>query len=376
MTKNRLEFKRHADFSLAVFDNLASFSGALLDGRGDFQDARFSEVTFAHAEFGDRASFDRASFRGFAGFGDTGFDQPVSFQSADFRDRTDFGVARFDTGGDFSAAQFAKGASFLGAEFTAPVPRKGEGEQEAASFNSVASAGSLDFTFAKFISKSRKTGVIALFDDVVCSRSLIFRKTQFPNEDSLSMTRLQVSDLVLDVGVVRQVGSHRRDVLKSIEDSAKARDDLAVANKAEYELRVLESKRYGFPWHQLDYVFFRGVAGYFVRPFRPLLVLVILASLVAIGRYAYERGGRAGERAAAALRLGRWQSAGRQCGDFLTCLLDAFALAGPRWRASREGPIALGDRVQAIAYRLLLVCAIIGLANSNPTLRKMVDTLL
>lgn len=363
------------DFSLAVFEDIASFSGATFTGTAAFGDARFLDVSFARAEFSAMAGFARTSFRGIANFNGTFFDESATFDDADFRARTDFAVSVFGRGATFSGAQFASGASFLAAEFNAPK----SGEEDAASFDSVTSAGNLDFTFTDFKSPARKPQEIAVFDDLVCGKSLVFRTTGFPPDDSISMTRLQVTDLVLDVATVRQVapgdnGSDQESVLRTIENSAKTRDELGVANDAHYELRVRASKRYGATLHALDYVFYRGAAGYFVKPFRPLLLLGAIATLAAMARYLRIRTKPEIDSSRGRLRI-RWRAAQVRCADFLTCLLDTFALAAPRWRSTREGDVGLGERVQAILYRLLLVCALLGLANSNPTLRNMVDTL-
>jgi hypothetical protein len=58
----------------------------------------------------------------------------------------------------------------------------------------------------------------------------------------------------------------------------------------------------------------------------------------------------------------------------MTCFLDKFGLVRPQRSEGNESP-PLGRRLESFAYRLLVVCAILGLANSNPTLRQMVDTL-
>jgi hypothetical protein len=51
-----------------------------------------------------------------------------------------------------------------------------------------------------------------------------------------------------------------------------------------------------------------------------------------------------------------------------------LALVGRR-RSDRDGSESSGRRLEIVAYRLLVVCALLGLANSNPTLRQMVDAL-
>jgi hypothetical protein len=55
-------------------------------------------------------------------------------------------------------------------------------------------------------------------------------------------------------------------------------------------------------------------------------------------------------------------------------LLDTLALVGRR-RSDGESGDSSRRRLEILAYRLLVVCALLGLANSNPTLRQMVDAL-
>ena len=44
-------------------------------------------------------------------------------------------------------------------------------------------------------------------------------------------------------------------------------------------------------------------------------------------------------------------------------------------RIGRRTRPTVGERIEVFVYRLLLACAALGLANSNPTLREMFDTL-
>jgi uncharacterized protein YjbI with pentapeptide repeats len=372
-------FRKPTVFSLAVFDDLVSFGRTRFCAGADFRDTRFSDATFSGTWF-KTAAFARASFRGAALFNDAHFDGHGSFEEADFRLRADFARARFSDGGDFHAARFGQGASFLVSKFSV------KDADEAASFQDAVSSGDLNFTFATF------SGEIATFSGFVSSGSLLFRDAEFDDANGMTMDQLQVRDLVLDVAAVKGISEkkQRSAVLGMIEESAKQRGDLATANDAHYKLRELRSEGYNAFWAALDYVFYRGIAGYFVRPLRPLLVLAVIATLVALVRTrappkasttesAEEEPPRprappeSGKDQSTRPRL--WRRAGRRCGTFLGCLLDTLAIAGPRWRGGgRE--LELYERLEVVTYRLLVVCALIGLANSNPTLREMLDSLL
>jgi hypothetical protein len=58
---------------------------------------------------------------------------------------------------------------------------------------------------------------------------------------------------------------------------------------------------------------------------------------------------------------------------FLEGFLETLALIAPRRGDPGDRP---ARRVEVFIYRLLVVCALIGLANSNPTLRQMFDAIL
>jgi pentapeptide repeat protein len=374
--EKRVVFAQRADFSLALFSDLSSFSGAVFGNDAVFRDARFSDVTFASANFSDDAALERATFRGAAVFNNVTFGGAANFSDSDFRKRADFSLARFDGGGVFTRAQFGEDASFLGGTMTAPSR-----SAEAARFDDVAATGNLNFTFVEFnvaSDRGRYEAALAVFSDLVCGGSLVFRNATFAKDRVLEMERLQARDLVLDVDTVKLINGEddQRAVLQMIENSGKARGDLAAANDAHYALRADRSKDYSTVGRALDYVFYRGVAGYFVRPMRPLVVLVVvvaLFSLVSVIR-AYRRREPGSAAAVPVSRRRRaWSSTTGRCSDFLTCFLDKLGLVRPQ-RTDGDSP-PLGRRLESFAYRLLVVCAILGLANSNPTLRQMVQTL-
>jgi hypothetical protein len=123
----------------------------------------------------------------------------------------------------------------------------------------------------------------------------------------------------------------------------------------------------------LDKVFYRGIAGYFVRPFRPLLTLLALAVFFSLMRYVRQpvtRPSIEGSHLHTILR-----SAGTRGASFANCFFDTLASIG-RGGSSRDGqPPGAAARIEILTYRVLLACALIGFANSNPTLREMFDTL-
>jgi hypothetical protein len=164
-------------------------------------------------------------------------------------------------------------------------------------------------------------------------------------------------------------------VLGLIESSAKARGDLGVANDAHYERKVLESQQDNWLEHGLDFVFFRTIAGYLVRPLQPLAALLILAAIttgIHVGRRGWPH--PAPTRAGARHRI-RQQI--RRARRILSPLGDAYfqtlILVVPgRSSSADERPARW---IEALMYRLLFVCVLLGFANSNPTLRQMLDAI-
>lgn len=362
-------FERRTDFSLAVFDDLASFAGSEFLAESVFRDTRFADSTFATAVFSGTTSFERASFRGPTTFNAVEFEATAVFEEADFQHRTDFSLARFEQGGIFTAAQFGSGVTFLAAEFVSTSTTS-----EAAAFDSAASAKNMDFTFTVFGSQSPRPQVIAIFDDVVIAGSLVLRDPQVPKNDRLHMKRVQVTNLIMDVDLAKQVenDNDRRKALQLIEESAKTRSELGVANDAHYELRVLQSEDFRGFKRFLDHRLYRDVGGYLVRPARPLVVLLAVVLFATAVRLIVRR-------RIVQVTAGKfWRRAPGwtwgQCGNALTCLLDTFARVSPRW-SSGGSSLVLVERFELIAYRVLLVAALVALANSNPTLREMVEAL-
>jgi uncharacterized protein YjbI with pentapeptide repeats len=360
-------FERRADFSLAVFNDISSFGSSRFDHTAAFADTRFSDATFTNTDFA-RAIFDRASFRGAALFNDATFAGHAWFEQAQFRQNADFSSGTFSQGADFLHAQFDADVSFLGTHFFAT-----KRFDDAVTFQFATAAGDLNFTFADFELRGG-TSLRAVFSHLVSSASLVLRELEPPDSLSIAMSKVQVRDLAMDVDLVRRLddADDQRGVLAAIESSAKARGDLGEANRAHYARQVLKSETHSFVVHGLDYVFYRGVAGYFVRPDRPLLALLILIGLVSVVRM-YSRWRK---RKPAPDDWKRLRRARRRCGNVLMCILDTLANVALRRPGGATGPPPLAVRLESFAYRLLLVCVLLGLANSNPTLRQMFDTLL
>ena len=345
-------FGRGVDFSLARFDDLASFEDATFRGDADFTLTRFGGAAiFAGGEFVGPAQFVRASFGATADFRQRGFRRGASFQRAEFGSRADLSQSIFTGEANFASVRFVGDAIFFGAVFEAG------GADFAASFERATAAGSFDFGFADFYARTN-------FSDISTPGALSFKEARFPPGHQVFLGDVSAGNLSMNVrSVVRSVQpSDRMRTLSLVESSAKLRGDLGQANDAQYAMRQLASESSSWPWRAFDIVFYRGIAGYLVRPIRPLIALLLLAAAISLLRSM--RSGA--ERGGVHRRLtGSLQGVSR----FGNELLDTLTLVGRRKQETAA------RRLEILAYRVLVVCALIGLANSNPTLRTMIDAL-
>jgi hypothetical protein len=348
-------FEGRADFSLATFGGLAAFGGAQFERTAAFNFARFrGDAVFDLASFAS-SSFLSAHFDGRASFAGSGteFAGKTTFASAAFARDAIFTQAEFDDHVAFDGATFANNGIFIGADFTS------------VSFDDVRAAKSLDLTGVGADSAS--------FTDTVAA-SVSLRDASF-SRAGIVFYRVFIRDLDLAVSDVAYVKGEPRDTLKLIEQSAKNRDDLAVANDAYFEERVLASKHHGPLVHAADVFFYRWVAGYLVRPWHPLLALLILALVAAVVRMIWRDLHRAHATPSAA-KTSWAQRAGQQVVLGGNALLDTTGtlLPGRTDTESSDG-LRLLRRVEKFAFGVLTACVVMALANSNPSLRQILDAL-
>lgn len=381
MDAEHVSFRRKADFGLARFRGEAIFTGATFRGTAHFAGASFDQrVRFDGGSFTRDANFTRAIFGSTVDFRSRVFNRG-QFANVDFRGLADFGQATFKGVAEFDETRFEEDATFRGATFKANA---NPDDDRALSLGYVVSQEKLDFgsaTFKKFV-----------FAENVVARALSFDDVTFVDPAQITLARLRVGDLEYPLGDVSRVAddAQQRDVLRQIESSAKNRGDIALANDARYQLQTLAARGYSGAEQVLDTVFYRWIAGYFVRPLQPLAVLVGLVLALSLVRWFSRTGGAAWK----GLR-GAWawivRVAPRRARDaasnlrrawlwlvgLASKLFDTFALAVPRLRGGDDQAQArgMGRRLEILAYRLLIVCALLGLANSNPTLRQMFDAL-
>jgi len=358
-------FRQKSDFSLAQFANIASFEAASFDGVADFTLARFEkDAIFSSSELSKQSTFARTSFAGVADFRLAQFFADVDFGEAEFAGPADFSIAEFDQHAVFSKARFEGRATFFGSQF------QSEGRNDySAQFDQAASVGLLDFSSAEFAGNTTFRGISA--------HTLSFARTTFDTRRAAVFDTDAVADsLVMSVRTADDAIEGDQDrihVLRLIEASAKSRNDLVVANDAHYDIANLQQRTYWLPWRILDRAFYGGIAGYFVRPFRPLTILLALVVVLALFRTLKGRAAAPG-RSPQHARWHAWSvaSVGAYGHRFATEVLDGLGRIG---RGGNVESPSLATRLEVFAYRLLIVCALLGFANSNPTLRQMFDAL-
>jgi uncharacterized protein YjbI with pentapeptide repeats len=202
-----VRFADAADFSFATFSDIASYFGSRFESVWTFRDARFLDAVFSNAEFRQSGSFERASFRGSA-----------IFNRARFRGDAAPGLDEPPPAADFAAADFARGAAFLGTRFEITS------DSDSVRFLDVTANGSINFTLAEFQtadSAAEDVRVLAVFEDVLCTQSLVFTQSTFQPGHRLTLHRVSARDVELDLKIVRQVDSvdDQVAILRKIEES-------------------------------------------------------------------------------------------------------------------------------------------------------------
>jgi hypothetical protein len=368
------------DFGFTSFDDLAVFRGATFEAESSFASAQFRSVArFGNATFGRRASFDDAIFSDDALFSGATFTGLAGFSGALLGSVTDFRNAKFLAGATFEEAsllgraefsralmvgttkfletRFGSDVLFIGTNFS---PTTGAIDPSV-QFENATAQGRIDLADARLSGS-------ATFNNVDAGR-LSFLGMEFNDPSSkLGLTDLAAKEVALDSSEVSRVdAAKKRNILDTAEETAKSSGDLRLANDLHYRIQTMASNEDWWLWRILDHAFYRGVAGYFVVPFRPLywlLGLVLVAAALRTWRLRRAPPRRLPSRSAGArLRRGK---------DVFVHALEATLLR--RERLANEPPPL--RRLELAVYAALVGCFLLALANTNPTLRDMVDAVL
>jgi len=351
----RASFERKADFTSARFGSFARFGEATFAGDALFEEAIFArDASFAHGGFSFESRFKGAVFGGVVDFRQANFAGATTFFEAVFRERAEFSRASMAAQATFDDARFATDALFTGTQFLFEA-------NPALTFDHAGIHDRLDLDGA------RLEGSAEFLDASVQVLSL--DGVDYGSSSNLYVNGLATTDASLDLHDVPHIRGDVRQqqkILETAEETAKSAGELGLANDLHYRLQVLASEDDRWLRHIADIALYRAVAGYFVRPFRPLLWLLGLVFVAAFVRTLPP------SRPPEAKKEQKPQRApvvrvGRRFADKLIYTVS------PHARAEEEA--ASFRRVELTAYAVLVGCFLLALANTNPTLRDMVDTL-
>lgn len=420
----RAQVDGSADFALTSFATRARFDGARFGGPADFtgvtfaQDSSFADsdfaasTTFELAIFGGAASFSatpaetnrsdpdpcagtlgafegparfvRVAFRGSVDFSQRCFGEDTDFRGASFADRLDLTLASLHGAARFDGATFQAGAMFVAATFS-----------RGASFERITLGGSLDFGGA---SVARE---ISLADGAGAG-SISLEGIKLTQRGSIRLTGLHVAALTMDIPTVEEVSGTgvREEVLSLIERTARVKGDIGEANSARYALLSLQGERARLPHRLADTVFYRAIAGYLVRPSHPLvaflLLLVLGMTVRTLAALIGPRGGiiwdsnevDEGAKPVGSSKPKRTRLVLLASSKSVTFVLSRLetTLRHALTKKADHARIEEKDRerlsayflaallwVEFLGFKILIVLFLLGLGNSNSTIRQIID---
>jgi len=344
------------DLRAARFLGTSIWEGVTFDGTADFTDVRLDGPTsFSGARFRDQASFRRLASSAAVDARQSKFTRPAVLDGAS--------VPRLDA----TFAEFAAGASFVratietlrarGARFVGPASFEGLRTER------------VDAAGAEFLGTVNLSGLTS--SGPVILRGLVVTGT-------MRLDDFRAGSLQLDLDRLGRVAgrSTRHELLALLERTARDEGNLVLANQARYRLLAEQSRR-RVGLHRLgDWLFYQQVGGYLVRPLYPLRTVLGLIAVGAAVRIARDR------RAIAGAGCDRPRRA--RCGLGLLAGLDRLAWAGAaalrptlRPRPAEAGAsrrARTGRWAEHVAHKLLAAALLLSVANANPTLRQILDT--
>jgi hypothetical protein len=394
-----------ADFSLATFEDATTFDALRFDQSVDFDGARFeSSVSFEGTDFGADVRLERADVAGFFVMsGPLPADPAVA--SGAVAGRTTMSDALFHGTVDLSARKFTGGLDARGATFTARTTLAN------ATFGTVGASQGLTLDGATFTELDASGATLLGPASMRLVRAASLNLTQASALAGLLLTGTEVSgaasfdeahlqgnfdvekftaaQIVLDIGALSSVASVSagRAILAKIERTARDAGDIPLANSARFRMLQIDGERSSFPRREIDWIFYEQLAGYLVRPLRPLRTLFLLIVVGTAARYlvdAYrERNGHvvvAGTDTAVMTRNVR-------AGHEVTGLLQRFSRAViASLRAKPNVPSPVGETtvgpyviaglrlLEYVTSKLLIVVFFLSLANYNATLREVLGS--
>ncbi|HEU5204272.1 MAG TPA: pentapeptide repeat-containing protein [Candidatus Limnocylindrales bacterium] len=416
-----------AVFTLAAFEDRANFDGSQFDSEADFRVTQFvGDASFAGATVAGDARFDSATFEARAQFAGSSIGGDADFTTATFADKSDFrrvaiaGDATFSGAGfeavDFTQSRFGGVLSFEEASIEGTCSFRAASFEGDVLFGGVALRGPTDFQAAS------ARGEIDFTDTSATDR---FDLRGLSTTHPIWLDRVTAPALEMDLDRLENITSVAVQirVLAMIEAGARERGDIDLANDAAFRRSQLQTDRKA----GVDRLVGQAgetVGGYLVQPLVParaMALLVVIGTLVRAGtrlvpavsrrRFAWDLAptpvvvegeagpmmGAANDTAADSLNAGdpaakpaasptATHNALLAVGKTAATVARAFAdtlRAAVRLRPQdiperrRDDLSAYGAALLAgaewFAYKLLFALFLIGLANSNPTFKQLVE---
>lgn len=411
-------FESNADFSSADFLGDADFTGATFSSAALFSGQVSTDLARQRAALCHQPHVGLDATQGVFS-GTVAFSNVTFVEQAIFRGRCFVGDmmmlgATGDSQVDFTDAQFVAAAHFAGSTFADDVSFTYTRFADAANLEKMRIGKDLSFEAAQF-----HKGLSLVKTTVV--GGLSFEGLQLSGP--LQLSGVKCASLTLDIRDVDLVSGPDTQIetLQRIEQTARGRSNAALANDARYEWLRRSGKRHSpeQPWWYpfFDNFLYREVAGYLARPWHPVrafLVLLLVGTLVraavppAVAMALRLRGaarhwwGRRRRPAAAPVAAGGSSRSGRA---------RLFSMLGPAtsWPALKRGldrlgqgcaatlsvavrrrpaipapdPPTIGQTVLAgirmgeyLAFKALLVVAVLCVANANETLHQLIAALI
>ncbi len=387
-------FRDRAGFERVTFEGPVTFSSTKFAGEASFADANFEPLDFeAPADFG------RAQFASRALFSSTAFNRDAGFQAAQFEAGADFSGARFAQESNFQASVFGKRVSFARALFNEVANFRGatlvgggnlgvNRFNKGVGFEEVSAGGSTEFLGAVLLGEGG-------FNNFTSTGRLALEGIRLLGDAKLYLDHVAAKQLTMDVDQIGRVPGPRvqRDVLKQVEAGARESGDLALANRARFQFLDLEGQEKTGWRRVVDRVFFRDVAGYLVKPVRPLISLAILILICGLIRsqaslrqeFVSWRETRS-ERVRVSGLMARMRVSLKMVGNAVERLFTGIGkAANVAFRrkpshippADPDQPRAYGTALilgtEFFVYKLMIALFLLALGNSNATVRQLLD---
>ena len=274
-------------FSLASFGGRANFEGAAFGSDVDFRVAQFGgEASFADASFARDVLFDSATFGAMTRFnaspttdaaigGTARFTAATFQQKADFRQRQFLGQVLFDGASfevaDFTLARFFDDVTFDGATIEGTGVFRSTRFRGDLKFRNVILRGPTDFQTASI----RGT---ADFSQVSASDRFVL--TGLSLRSSVRLNGVTAPAIEMDLKRLSDIEGEgvRIEVLEMIEAGARGRGDLGLANEAAYRRSQMQTTR-AQGAQRVAAQISENVGGYLVQPLLPIRAMIFLFAI-------------------------------------------------------------------------------------------------